>query len=810
MQSHSESEWDSIDDQGEECTLMGEAQTTRASAAFTNASHFTINNSSFVIQHSNSSPNTAYYRKKPKLSRGINKRKNLEFNSTTIPKHHIDTYEVICSRKGSRFYAARRTSGSSATALDVVVQQFEGSTGKQQWEKTLRRIPHSLNPYLLQLVGISPPSVSDGDPHYIVYKGACKLNPRRLIASLLGERDRERLAGVGSQVVYGITSALDYLSKAGTALCLGDIGGEVSIPYISGPDFTEYTLSQNFDVFSDENGRTVVCFTAESPHTTRPEAKESDVEVCNAFITKLFSGANHILHREKLLRIDDDIIDEALEAKSRQLSDSRATGKSKVVEDTCEKPTPNSHDDECRQEITWRFRNFDTTLSEMSESYGDLLNLRLPIGRVGDSNAIALPRRSGKRRSEVQHECRGYRREEITLTPDAFRNQILVFKNPSANERCGVCGEIVQFQSNQESDQYLVPPVLPNGYSADYTGYPQVFYPTPNWATTLLPGPPPVLPNGDPTDYMGYPQFPDPTPSWTTTPLPGSPFSAQSELRFDDDDFDQQSSTGFGLFSSTGSSSAPGYDPAEYDNPTGNSLLMFNDNDYLSSYHQGPHGDYPPPGSSNGSQNEGIRSRASSVSSNHWRQPSAQSEFRFDDDFDQQSSTGFGLFSSTGSSSAPGYDPADYDNPTGNSLLMFNDNNYLSSYLQGPYGDSPSPGSSNGSQNEVSSPSISPVLLICPLLSPSREYLIILELRDPNLSQNLRHNRLNLLLLTSLDDEVPTISAPECRDGSTGPSLRIVPATPVYGGRGVINEGGSEDASTPFSFSISGLFAADV
>ncbi|KIK66787.1 hypothetical protein GYMLUDRAFT_120802, partial [Collybiopsis luxurians FD-317 M1] len=99
-----------------------------------------------------------------------------------------------------------------------------------------------------------------------------------------------------------------------------------------------------------------------------------------------------------------------------------------------------------------------------------------------------------------------------------------------------------------------------------------------------------------------------------------SPFSAHSELSFDDD-FDQQSSTGFGLFSSTGNSSAPGYDPSEYDNPTGNSLLMFNDNDYLSSYHQGPYGDYPSPGSSNGSQNDGIRSRASSVSSNHQQQP---------------------------------------------------------------------------------------------------------------------------------------------------------------------------------------------
>ncbi|KIK63009.1 hypothetical protein GYMLUDRAFT_57770 [Collybiopsis luxurians FD-317 M1] len=106
--------------------------------------------------------------------------------------------------------------------------------------------------------------MSDSDPHYIVYEGACKLNPRRLIASLLAERDRERLAGVGSQV-----SALDYLSNASTTLRLAGIGVE------------------NLDVFSDENGCSVICFTPELSDTTRREVGMSDIEVCNALITKV-------------------------------------------------------------------------------------------------------------------------------------------------------------------------------------------------------------------------------------------------------------------------------------------------------------------------------------------------------------------------------------------------------------------------------------------------------------------------------------------------------------------------------------------
>ncbi|KAF9062158.1 hypothetical protein BDP27DRAFT_303566 [Rhodocollybia butyracea] len=41
------------------------------------------------------------------------------------------------------------------------------------------------------------------------------------------------------------------------------------------------------------------------------------------------------------------------------------------------------------------------------------------------------------------HKCKGYRREEITLTPDAFRNTVVVYREPSLNERCVLCGRVV-------------------------------------------------------------------------------------------------------------------------------------------------------------------------------------------------------------------------------------------------------------------------------------------------------------------------------------------------------------------------------
>src|ERR1700761_1474397 len=109
MQSHSESESESSNDQMEELrTLSIETQNSgyvfffsflffsflcsfyfhifcrtsspslikllafSAPTAFANASDFTMYNPSFVIHHSNTH-NVAYCRKKPKLSRGINK-----------------------------------------------------------------------------------------------------------------------------------------------------------------------------------------------------------------------------------------------------------------------------------------------------------------------------------------------------------------------------------------------------------------------------------------------------------------------------------------------------------------------------------------------------------------------------------------------------------------------------------------------------------------------------------------------------------------------------------------------------------------
>ncbi|KAF7312648.1 Calcineurin responsive transcriptional factor [Mycena indigotica] len=142
----------------------------------------------------------------------------------------------------------------------------------------------------------------------------------------------------------------------------------------------------------------------------------------------------------------------------------------------------------------------------------------------------------------------------------------------------------------------------------------------------------------DPDSFnLGSPPFPH-TPSYNGS-YHNSPYSNHSELSFNGE---QES---FGLFEDEHSDArVRDYDPSEFDGPQSSSLLMFNDNEYMPGPYDpsqissvpvglGPdlrHGSFDPSSpSSNGgdSGEEGhLRSRASSVSSNHLS-PSPRMDF---------------------------------------------------------------------------------------------------------------------------------------------------------------------------------------
>ncbi|KAF5367183.1 hypothetical protein D9758_003899 [Tetrapyrgos nigripes] len=167
---------------------------------------------------------------------------------------------------------------------------------------------------------------------------------------------------------------------------------------------------------------------------------------------------------------------------------------------------------------------------------------------------------------------------------------------------------------------------------------------------------------------------------------------------------------------------------------------------------------------------------------------SQHSELSFEDDFDTRSTSAGFLFGGTH------YDPNEFDNPsTTNSLLMFNEDTYLSyESSENPIRSRASSLSSNGS----------PQLHLSP--SPRMQVAQSLESLSFSPQQSARKPNSPPRLLMPDEPEAfqpPTINAPEGDnpDGSSsGPRLHIVPATPVSGGGAVSNPGNGQEG-LPFS-----------
>ncbi|KIK60864.1 hypothetical protein GYMLUDRAFT_261219 [Collybiopsis luxurians FD-317 M1] len=320
----------------------------------------------------------------------------------------------------------------------VIIQTFVGRRARQLWQSTIDYAQRLVSPNILNIVGTSS---GDSEAHYILFGGAQRNNTRRLIASglRLGERETTMF---GTRIVYGIASGLDFLSKINPYLSLANLEIE------------------SFDAFSDDLGNTVLAFTPHGEHeeerregngclqppwlwrdvvdNLQPEVRRDSVVVFNSLITKLFNDANHIIYKEKLDRSDDDLqIESSCGGAGRHKSNSTESSSTR---------DPSTDDGEtiaCRREITWTSLGLDLSLPGISETYEDILHSVLPLDRAAIQSSIDLPRRSGQRKSGAIHACDKYRREEIMFTPDAVRNAIVVFEQPSLNEICSQCGQIV-------------------------------------------------------------------------------------------------------------------------------------------------------------------------------------------------------------------------------------------------------------------------------------------------------------------------------------------------------------------------------
>lgn len=113
-----------------------------------------------------------------------------------------------------------------------------------------------------------------------------------------------------------------------------------------------------------------------------------------------------------------------------EADDSASTGAARTSDPKASERPP-------RREMIWNASGLsDLPLSSICQNY-DALVLK--------NDSVQLPRRFGANFIEYQPacSCKGYIREEITLTPDALQNMVIIYQQPSPNERCSMCGELL-------------------------------------------------------------------------------------------------------------------------------------------------------------------------------------------------------------------------------------------------------------------------------------------------------------------------------------------------------------------------------
>ncbi|KAH7875518.1 uncharacterized protein C8R40DRAFT_1170615 [Lentinula edodes] len=355
-----------------------------------------------------------------------------------VPRHYIRTGEVVRAKKGWRFNSATNRSArgkkKKSSRTDILIQTFEGPKAKQRWERTLRFARHLVNAHFLDIVGTSPTSASQAEPHYIVFDGVAKRDTRRLIASMLRKGERETTAQ-GLRTIQGIASGLDYLTNVRPSFSIDNVGFE------------------HFDVFSDDRGCIKLSFTPDCPESaiadawTTPTSSKAlsptTSSILDSLITKIFNDANHIIYREKLDRHNGSSQDQDVEDEDIFVPITSNVFDVEVSNTSIDNVQSSGN---CRREIIWRPSTSERKLSYISETYSDLLLSH--CSSYLDENGqlqilVPLPRRSGRSRLTTLHKCKGYLREEVTFTPDAYRNAIMVFEKPSQDEVCVICGQTV-------------------------------------------------------------------------------------------------------------------------------------------------------------------------------------------------------------------------------------------------------------------------------------------------------------------------------------------------------------------------------
>jgi len=93
-----------------------------------------------------------------------------------------------------------------------------------------------------------------------------------------------------------------------------------------------------------------------------------------------------------------------------------------------------------RREYVWRsLGRSGMSFAEISRQFSDVLQTSFP-----SPSGLPLRRVGGRDAANTHHRCRGYTREEITLTTNLIDSAVVTFTTPAPQEICAVCRDTVQ------------------------------------------------------------------------------------------------------------------------------------------------------------------------------------------------------------------------------------------------------------------------------------------------------------------------------------------------------------------------------
>ncbi|PBK92246.1 hypothetical protein ARMGADRAFT_183230 [Armillaria gallica] len=205
----------------------------------------------------------------------------------------------------------------------------------------------------------------------------------------------------------------------------------------------------NFHIFWDTNNRAIVAMDSVvfSQPGTRPPVTEGmdsrSLTVLDNIFYRIVHDINGILYEDNLDRSgnkDNQTHLQAFQTKPTSMqveteANEKQNGPLEPLMSTVQQPTATTV--EPRRELVWKTAyGHASNIRDIARQYERLLDLHSHSG-----SRQLLRRYRDFSTPQTYHRCKGYSREEVTLTHAAFDSKIVVHTTPSVHEVCLICGE---------------------------------------------------------------------------------------------------------------------------------------------------------------------------------------------------------------------------------------------------------------------------------------------------------------------------------------------------------------------------------